>query len=91
MEDKQTFKTNIRFVDNLEERREQEAKHQAKFLIKCLKQEIKALESDLTGDMFADMSTREAIAERKKVLAILEEPLPAKPDDSQYECVGCGS
>jgi len=51
----------------------------------ALEEAISALREKLTGDMFADMDTRDEIhnleMQRKGV----------KPLDSHFDCVGCGS
>jgi len=48
-------------------------------------EEIKALESQLSGDMFADMEIRDKIHNLKMQLN------GTKPMDSSIDCVGCGS
>lgn len=47
--------------------------------------EIKSLESQLTGDMFADMDLRDKIHNLKMKLS------GTKPLNQEIECVGCGS
>jgi len=50
-----------------------------------LENEIKTLESQLTGDMFADMELRDKIHNLKMRLN------GTKPINQEIECVGCGS
>ena len=50
-----------------------------------IEQEIAALETQLTGDMFKDMEIRDKIHNLKMKLT------GTRPMDSQIECVGCGS
>lgn len=50
-----------------------------------LQQEIAALESQLTGDMFADMEIKDQIHNLQMKLN------GVKPMDSHFDCVGCGS
>jgi len=50
-----------------------------------LDKEISNLESQLTGDMFADMDIKDQIHNLKMKLN------GVKPMDSSFECVGCGS
>ncbi|MDF9800096.1 hypothetical protein OKW21_005359 [Catalinimonas alkaloidigena] len=50
-----------------------------------LEQEIAALESQLTGDMFKDMEIRDKIHNLKMKIN------GTKPMDSSIDCVGCGS
>lgn len=50
-----------------------------------LEEEIKQLESQLSGDMFADMEIRDKIHNLKMKLN------GTKPMDSSIDCVGCGS
>ena len=50
-----------------------------------IEQEIKALNEQLTGDMFKDMDIRDKIHNLKMKLT------GTRPMDSQIECVGCGS
>ncbi len=50
-----------------------------------LKQQIKELESQLTGDMIADMDIKDQIHNlQMKIDGV-------KPEDSHFDCVGCGS
>ncbi len=50
-----------------------------------LEKEIKGLEAQLTGDMFADMDIKDKIHNlQMKVNGV-------KPMDTQIDCVGCGS
>jgi len=56
-----------------------------------LKVEIETLENQLVGDMFQDMDTQEKIYSLKRQLNEFEEPTKERPDDSEFECVGCGS
>ncbi|MEM6299090.1 MAG: hypothetical protein AAF740_10430 [Bacteroidota bacterium] len=51
----------------------------------ALEQEIKALESKLTGDMFTDMEIRDQIHNLKMKLKGI------KPMNQEIDCVGCGS
>ena len=51
----------------------------------ALTEEIKQLESQLSGDMFADMEIRDKIHNLKMKLN------GTKPMDSSIDCVGCGS
>jgi len=48
-------------------------------------EQIQALESQITGDMFADMEVRDKIHNLKM------ERDGVKPTDSSIDCVGCGS
>ncbi len=50
-----------------------------------LEKEIASLESQLTGDMFADMDIKDQIHNLTMKLK------GVKPMDSSFECVGCGS
>jgi len=50
-----------------------------------LQTEISTLESQLTGDMFADMDLKDKIHNLKMKLN------GTRPIDSEIECVGCGS
>ncbi|WKN32796.1 hypothetical protein PZB74_05490 [Porifericola rhodea] len=50
-----------------------------------LEKEIQELESQLTGDMFKDMETRDKIHNLKMKLS------GTKPMDSSIDCIGCGS
>lgn len=50
-----------------------------------IKETIIALESKLTGDMFKDMELKNKI----HVLKMQEKGV--KPQDSHFDCVGCGS
>jgi hypothetical protein len=50
-----------------------------------LQAEITALESQLTGDMFADMDIKDKIHNLKMKLN------GTRPMNSEIECVGCGS
>jgi hypothetical protein len=50
-----------------------------------LEKEIASLETQLTGDMFADMDIKDQIHNLKMKLK------GVKPMDSHFECVGCGS
>lgn len=60
-------------------------------MIESLEKELKALEAKLTGDLFQDMEIREEIFLKKKQINALTEPRPERPDDSNFECFGCGS
>ncbi|MBN3521387.1 hypothetical protein JYB62_15355 [Algoriphagus lutimaris] len=48
-------------------------------------EQIKALEAQITGDMFADMEIRDQIHNLKMKRDGI------KPEGSDFECVGCGS
>jgi len=50
-----------------------------------LENEIKQLEGQLTGDMLQDMDIRDKIHNLQMVLK------GVKPQDSHFDCVGCGS
>ena len=50
-----------------------------------LEEQITALESQLTGDMFADMEIKDQIHNLKMKLN------GVKPMDTHIDCVGCGS
>ena len=50
-----------------------------------IEQEISTLESQLSGDMFKDMETRDKIHNLKMRLS------GTKPMNQTIECVGCGS
>ncbi len=50
-----------------------------------LENEIKGLEGQLTGDMFADMELKDKIHNLKMKLN------GTRPVNSEIECVGCGS
>lgn len=50
-----------------------------------IKEEIKELESQLTGDMFKDMKIKDKIHNLKMKLNNI------KPPDQDIECFGCGS
>lgn len=50
-----------------------------------LQKEIKELEEQLTGDMFADMEIKDKIHNlQMKIDGV-------KPEDSHFDCIGCGS
>ncbi len=50
-----------------------------------LLQEIETLKSKLTGDMMSDMEIRDQIHNvEMKVNGV-------KPEDSHFDCIGCGS
>jgi hypothetical protein len=51
----------------------------------ALEEAITALREKLTGDMFADMETRDEIHNLEMQLK------GVKPLDSHFDCVGCGS
>ena len=51
----------------------------------ALEEAIAALKEKLTGDMFADMDTRDEIHNLEMQLK------GVKPLDSHFACVGCGS
>lgn len=48
-------------------------------------EKIESLEAKLSGDMFADMEIKEEIHKLKMQIN------GTKPDNSEIECVGCGS
>lgn len=50
-----------------------------------IKETIKSLESQLTGDMMKDMAIRDQIHNLEMKLN------GTKPTDSHFDCVGCGS
>lgn len=52
---------------------------------KEIRAEIEALTKELTGDMFRDMAIRDRIHNLQMKLD------GAKPEDSHFDCVGCGS
>jgi hypothetical protein len=50
-----------------------------------LQKEIDELERQLTGDMFADMEIKDKIHNlQMKIDGV-------KPEDSHFDCIGCGS
>lgn len=51
----------------------------------ALDNEITTLEASLTGDMFADMDIKDKIHNLKMKLEGI------RPNNSEIECVGCGS
>ena len=51
----------------------------------ALEEAIAALKAKLTGDMFADMDTRDEIHNLEMQLK------GVKPLDSHFDCIGCGS
>lgn len=53
--------------------------------VNTLEEQIKALEAQLTGDMFADMDIKDQIHNLQMQLK------GVKPMDSHFDCVGCGS
>lgn len=50
-----------------------------------IKETIKSLESQLTGDMMKDMAIRDQIHNLEMKMN------GTKPTDSHFDCVGCGS
>ena len=50
-----------------------------------LKTQIEELKSQLTGDMFQDMELKDKIHNLEMKLN------GVKPEDSHFDCVGCGS
>ena len=50
-----------------------------------MKEEIAKLEEQLTGDMFQDMETRDKIHNLEMKMK------GVKPEDSHFDCIGCGS
>jgi hypothetical protein len=51
----------------------------------AIEQEIENLKSNLTGEMFQDMETRDQIHNLEMQLKGI------KPIDSHFDCIGCGS
>lgn len=51
----------------------------------AIEQEIENLKSNLTGEMFQDMETRDQIHNLEMQLK------GVKPIDSHFDCIGCGS
>ena len=51
----------------------------------AIEEAIAALRGKLTGDMFADMDTRDEIHNLEMQLK------GVKPMDSHFDCIGCGS
>lgn len=50
-----------------------------------LQKQIEELERQLTGDMFADMEIKDKIHNlQMKIDGV-------KPEDSHFDCIGCGS
>jgi hypothetical protein len=56
-----------------------------------IKQQIIQLEASLTGDVFSDCEVMEEIHSLKRMVAAEAAPGPERPDESDYECIGCGS
>lgn len=52
---------------------------------KEIKQTIESLEKQLTGDMFQDMNLKDEIHNLEMQLK------GVKPEDSSFDCIGCGS
>ena len=50
-----------------------------------IEEEIRKLESQLTGDMFEDMDIKDRIHNLQMQLD------GVKPEDSHIDCIGCGS
>ena len=50
-----------------------------------IKKEIEELKSQLTGDMFQDMDIKDKIHNLEMKLN------GTKPQDSHFDCIGCGS
>ena len=50
-----------------------------------INKKINELKNSLTGEMFADMETKEEIHQLEMELK------GVKPESSYFECVGCGS
>jgi hypothetical protein len=59
--------------------------HMTEQQLLALEEVISALKEKLTGDMFADMETRDEIHNLEMQLK------GVKPLDSHFDCVGCGS
>ncbi len=53
--------------------------------INAIQEAINSLKSTLTGNMFADMETRDQIHNLEMQLK------GVKPGDSHFDCIGCGS
>ena len=53
--------------------------------LKDIKIMIEGLESKLTGDMFSDMNIKDEIHNLQMKLKGI------KPQDSHFDCIGCGS
>lgn len=53
--------------------------------VNTIEDQIQSLESQLTGDMFADMDLKDQIHNLQMQLQ------GVKPMDSHFDCVGCGS
>lgn len=51
----------------------------------AIKKEIEELKGQLTGDMFQDMELKDKIHNLEMKLK------GVKPEDSHFDCVGCGS
>jgi hypothetical protein len=52
---------------------------------KKIREELEELKSQLTGDMFQDMDLKDKIHNLEMKLNGI------KPDDSHFDCIGCGS
>jgi hypothetical protein len=52
--------------------------------------ELELLKSQLTGNLEHDAPIRQEMSKLKRQLEV-NEPLPDKPKDSDFECFGCGS
>lgn len=50
-----------------------------------IEETIKGLENQLTGDMMADMNIKDEIHNLQMQLK------GVKPEDSHFDCIGCGS
>tara|TARA_R100001463_G_scaffold133817_1_gene195511 strand:- start:473 stop:625 length:153 start_codon:yes stop_codon:yes gene_type:complete len=50
-----------------------------------MEKEIEELKSQLTGDMFKDMDIKDKIHNLEMKLK------GVKPEDSHFDCIGCGS
>lgn len=50
-----------------------------------IKQEIKELQAKLTGDMFADMEVKDKIHNLEMIMN------GTKPENTEIDCIGCGS
>jgi hypothetical protein len=50
-----------------------------------MEKEIEELKSQLTGDMFKDMEIKDKIHNLEMKLK------GVKPEDSHFDCIGCGS
>lgn len=54
-----------------------------------VRNEIKALQATLTGDLFTDMETQQKIYELKK--SLVTDDVTIEDIDNEFECLSCGS